>query len=112
MKTLISKQVKMLFKRLKDLAVDVVFEDVTTTGFNFITQEATVKASPVKTIKGIVLEKEVKDSKLVAKILFDINDLPNPDVYDKATINGEVWKFNPPHLADNFTVTVNATKVQ
>jgi hypothetical protein len=106
----IKRQVAKAFKKVGTLAVAVIFEKSNATGFNFNTQAAEVSPVITLNVKGIPLEETVNGSKptatILKKLMFISEEVGNPDIYDKVTISGVIWKPVPPCISDGYTTTV------
>jgi hypothetical protein len=91
----ISKGVDTAFTALNDLAVDVTFDLVESTSYNFATGAADVTSSGSITVKGILLqdEKEVTDgSGISTKLLVKKSDIEgNINTYSYFTIGSDTY---------------------
>ena len=99
----VNQNVNLAFKLIGDLAIDVIFEEKTITGFDF--SSGNVNSSPVvtKTIKAVFID-EVKKSKdkmtKQLQLLCKKEDLPDPTAYDRVQVRGVWYKVGKP-LEDN-----------
>lgn len=107
----IKRQVKNAFKQLKGLMKEVTLQDKVVTDFDFVHTEVIEGAPKVTIIKGLLYDQIAKEGNVVAKLVIESEDLANPDVYDKAVIDGTVWSITPEYISDGFTITLTITRV-
>jgi hypothetical protein len=111
--SLVKRQVRNAFSTVKDLAVDITLTANTATGYNFATETATM-GTPVSTVvKGIKLKegnsKEVNSTILLEMLLIS-EDVPTPDIYDKANVYGFDWNIVPPFEDNGYTITLKLSR--
>lgn len=116
-KRLINTQVRAAFRKLGTLAIDVKLDLAADTTFDFSNQTATPSKVTTITIKGVPVTEvhKSKDSKQLSTttlktLMFLSSEIGNPDIYDKATIGGEVYKPVAPYETDGYTTTINFAK--
>lgn len=111
---LIKRQVKSAFKAVGDLAVTVTLTRVAVSDYSFETKEVVSSAPETKVVKAIRMKTEnpkEPSEHILAKLMFNAEELDDPDFYDTVTFDGQAWKFVPPYVNDGFTITCNLAKV-
>ena len=111
---LIRKQVKKAFSDLKDLAVPVTLTRVAVTDYSFEKKEVVSSAPQVTTVKAVMVNKKnPKDPSetIQAQMIFNAEELDDPDSYDTVEANGVKWKFVPPYDDNGYTITINVARV-
>jgi hypothetical protein len=99
----VNNNVKLAFKLIGDLAIDVIFEEKPIIGFDFSNGNVSSGTLVTTTIKAVFLD-EVKKSKdkmtKQLKLLCKKEDLPDPTSYDRVQVKGTWYKVGKP-LEDN-----------
>ena len=88
---LIKKNVRLVFKLIKDIGVDATFSTKTSEIFNFSTGEASHKTTN-KIAKVIIVDTKSKDRDIKRKEVYvNTEDMPNFRLMDTVTISGIAW---------------------
>ena len=92
---LVKRQVRNAFNSVKDLAKPITLQVKNVSGFNFGTSEPIETALTTTETKYVLLkegrEADTKNPSRYMDILLNSEDISDPDIYDKAVINGETW---------------------
>lgn len=110
----LKRQVRLAFKQAKDLAKPVSLQQKNVTSFDFATQ-TTVATTLVTTESKCIVNKEWTDkdsesSSIFMEIVVSAEDISNPDIYDKAVIEGITWDIIPPYVNDGYTITLRLSR--
>lgn len=112
---LVQANVKMAFKAIGDLAVDVTLAQKTNTTFDFTTQTSETAPAINKTIKAVFTKKgREKDSEntLKGELLLQSTDINDGIVYATAKINGTVWNLVQPYEDNGYITTIAVVRNQ
>lgn len=114
-KSIIKKQVRNSFKLLGDLATTVTLQERNSTSFDFATQTTNMSPLVSITTKGIFSNTTKQASQdenptVTAKLVVAVDDISNPDMYDKVIVNGVTWNIIPPCVDNGFTYTLPLVK--
>lgn len=111
---LLKRQVRNAFNAAKDLAMPITLQQKNVSEFNFASGLPVETSLTTLDTKYVLLEdgrKEGTDNPSRYKqILISAEDISDPDIYDKAIINGEIWTIVPPYENNGFTITLMLNK--
>lgn len=117
---LVEKSVRMAFRKIDDLGINVVFRSNKAEGFDFETLSADVTAQQVLNLRAIQLKSAKKSrsednmavvsSTIEAKLLMISKDTPSLNSYDTVEFDGYTWNVVHPIDNNGYTVTVTVTR--
>lgn len=113
---LVQRQVRLAFKKVKDLAKVVTLRTQTITGFNFATSTSNSNAVTTLDIKVVELttkknrSKEKETTTLKKELLLIEEDIPNLDNYSTVEVDGVIWNVVRPIESDGYTTVITATR--
>jgi hypothetical protein len=109
----IRRQVERAFRLTGDIAFDVTLQSRNVGSFNFTTQSVPTAASSSRVVRAIKVKEgspEEVSGTLHMEILLSAENVPTPDIYDKAVINGDTWNIVPPYSSDGFLLTLKLAR--
>lgn len=111
---LIKRQVRNSFKKVGDLAKAITLQQKNVTDFNFASKEVIATTLIITETKYILIEEGRKEASenpsKYMKIIISSEDISDPDIYDKAIINGDVWTIVTPFENNGYIITLLLNK--
>jgi len=108
----VKSNVRLAFKLIQDLGVDVILTKVSATSFNFGTNTTETTVEKTEVIRGVLIKttKNKKDNtSLLGELLLKSEDLDDPSVYDSLEINGQTW-YVYEYTDDGYVITAKISK--
>lgn len=112
--SLIKRQVRNSFNKVGDLAKSITLQQKNVTDFNFASKSVVATTQTTTETKYILIkegrEKDTENPSRYMKIIVNAEDISDPDVYDKAIINGDTWAIVTPSESNGYIVTLKLNK--
>jgi hypothetical protein len=112
-KQLVQKNVRLAFKLVQNLAIDVQYLKKVDTEFDFAANEVSETVIPPKVVKTVVLDSKKRSSEKnsqLKEIMLIREDLGDISAYDRVLIGLATWKIGPVINDDGYVIYAEISK--